>query len=208
MTDAISTHCILFFHVILAKAGPESKAQPIQSNVNALWIRRRAGGDHVGDDGIGRFATEQAAICLLNLQPASCPPSVPATSYSVNLMPLHFPYHFDDRWRLLFVALGVRATDGVTVTESELIATYGRFKVKTPLDNIEQTDITGPHRWYTAVGLRLSFTDDGVTFGTNHWKGLSIAFKQEIPKVVGFRDHSLLWVSVADPEGLAAAIGK
>jgi hypothetical protein len=56
--------------------------------------------------------------------------------------------------------------------------------------------------------LRLSLTDDGLTFGTNHHKGLWIAFVDKIPRVIGFRDHSLLWVSVADPEGLAAAIGK
>ncbi len=121
---------------------------------------------------------------------------------------LHFPYRFDNRWRPLFATLGVKKTDGVTVTDTELIATYGRFQVKTPLSNIQATEVTGPHRWYTAVGLRLSFTDDSITFGTNHKKGLSIEFKQKIPKVAGFKDHSLLWVSVADPERLAAAIAK
>jgi len=33
-------------------------------------------------------------------------------------------------------------------------------------------------------------------------------FVDKIPKVIGFKDHSTLWVSIADPEGLAAAIGK
>ena len=121
----------------------------------------------------------------------------------------HFPYHLDNRWIALFLTLGVSKKDGVTITgKGELIATFGRFKVKTTLDNIDHTKITGPHRWYTAVGLRLSLTDDGVTFGTNHKKGLSIAFVEKIPRVIGFRKHSTLWVSVADPEELAAAIGK
>ena len=121
----------------------------------------------------------------------------------------YFPYRFDKRWTALFFALGVDDKDGVTITgKGELIATFGRFKVKTTLDNIDHTLVTGPHRWYTAVGLRLSLTDDGLTFGTNHRKGLSIAFVEKIPKVIGFRKHSTLWVSVADPEGLAAAIGK
>ena len=121
----------------------------------------------------------------------------------------HFPYRFDKRWNALFFALGVDEKDGVTITgKGELIATFGRFKVKTTLDNIDHTLVTGPHRWYTAVGLRLSLTDDGLTFGTNHRKGLSIAFVEKIPKVIGFKKHSTLWVSVADPEGLAAAIGK
>jgi len=121
----------------------------------------------------------------------------------------HFPYRLDKRWTALFLALGVGDDDGVDISDTgELIATYGRVNVKTTLDNIDHTLVTGPHRWYTAVGLRLSFTDDGLTFGTNHLKGLSIAFVHKIPKVIGFRDHSMLWVSVADPEGLAAVIGK
>ena len=121
----------------------------------------------------------------------------------------YFPYRLDKRWTALFFALGVDDKDGVTITDKgELIATFGRFNMKTTLDNIDHTLVTGPHRWYTAVGLRLSLTDDGLTFGTNHRKGLSIAFVKKIPKVIGFRKHSTLWVSVADPEGLAAAIGK
>jgi hypothetical protein len=120
-----------------------------------------------------------------------------------------FPYRLDKRWTALFIALGVSQKDGVTITaKRELIATFGRFKVKTSIDNIDHAVITGPHRWYTAVGLRLSLADDGVTFGTNHKLGLSIAFVDKIPKVIGFRKHSTLWVSVADPEGLAEEIGK
>lgn len=117
-----------------------------------------------------------------------------------------FPYRFDGRWQPLFAALGVKETDGVTVAEGELVATYGRWQVRTPLSNIASTTVDGPHRWYTAVGLRLSFSDDGVTFGTNHERGLSIAFKETIPRLIGFQDHSRLWVSVGDPEGLAAAL--
>ncbi len=124
-------------------------------------------------------------------------------------MTKRFPYHFDRRWAPLFSLLGVREDDGVDVAEDgRLIATYGRFSVETTVDNVDHTSVTGPHRWYTAVGLRLSFTDDGLTFGTNHHLGLSIAFREKIPSVVGPRDHSVLWVSVSDPAGLAAAIGK
>lgn len=121
---------------------------------------------------------------------------------------LWFPYRLDNRWKALFVALGVGPDDGVGLTDDgRLVATFGRVRVETPTDNIDHTEISGPHRWYTAVGLRLSFTDDGLTFGTNHERGLCIAFRERIPKVIGFRDHSALWVSVADPEGLAEAIG-
>jgi len=120
-----------------------------------------------------------------------------------------FPYRLDRRWTPLFIALRIKETDGVTIfPNGDFLATFGLFKVKTTLDNIAHSEVTGPHRWYTAVGLRLSMTDDGVTFGTNHHKGLSIAFVHKVPRVIGLRKHSLLWVSVADPEGLASALGR
>jgi hypothetical protein len=37
---------------------------------------------------------------------------------------------------------------------------------------------------------------------------VGIVFMKKIPRVLGFKKHSMLWVSVADPEGLVAAIGK
>ncbi|MGH1492292.1 MAG: hypothetical protein ACRBK7_23380 [Acidimicrobiales bacterium] len=123
--------------------------------------------------------------------------------------PGFFPYRLDNRWAALFKVLGVNEADGVRVTDDgRLVATYGRVRVETPVSNIDHTLVTADHRWYTAVGLRLSFADDGLTFGTNHNAGLCIEFVEKIPKVIGFKRHSALWVSVADPEGLAAAIGS
>ncbi len=126
-----------------------------------------------------------------------------------------FPYRLDRRWRPMFRALGVTAADGVTLIEPGdehpdglLLATYGRARVTTPLTNVDHTEISGPHRWWTAVGLRLSLADDGLTMGTNHHAGLCLGFVEPIPRVIGLRSHSALWVSVAEPEALAAAIGR
>ncbi len=112
----------------------------------------------------------------------------------------------------MFALLRLRDDDGVTLQglgtdDATFVATYGGKRVETPIANIDHTEITGDHRWYTAVGIRLSFADDGLTFGTNHRAGLCVAFKERIPRVIGFRDHSALWVSVADPEALAEALG-
>lgn len=119
-----------------------------------------------------------------------------------------FPYAVDRRWTALLTLLRIKDTDGVLVSDGILRATYGRVSVKTPIDNVDHTEVTGPHHWYTAVGLRLSFTDDSITFGTNHERGLWITFVERVPKVIGVRDHSSLWVSVADPDGLAAALER
>ena len=124
-------------------------------------------------------------------------------------MTQRFPYELDKRWSALFLALGVGDDDAVELTDDGMLrASFGRVSVETPLSNVDHTLVTGPHRWYTAVGLRLSFTDDGLTFGTNHRRGLCIAFVEKIPKVIGFKDHSALWVSVSDPDGLAAALER
>ena len=123
-----------------------------------------------------------------------------------------FPYRLDRRWAPVFAVLRVGDDDGVTLRnlgedDATFVATFGRATVETPVANVDHTEISGPHRWYTAVGMRLSFADDGLTFGTNNRSGLCVAFKERIPRVIGFRDHSALWFSVADPGALAAALG-
>ena len=122
------------------------------------------------------------------------------------------PYKFDNRWDVLFFLLGVRKTDGVTVTDDEVIARLGRYSLTTPRSNVKATSISGPHRWYTAVGVRLSLfdpVDDGITFSTNHYKGVTIEFVSKVPKVTGLKpSHSWLYVSPEDCEGLAAALQK
>mgnify|MGYP001819051298 FL=1 len=120
-----------------------------------------------------------------------------------------FPYRFDRRFSPMFAALGVKESDGVTLmADDRLVVTFGRKRVETPLANVDHTLRTGPHRWWKAVGLRLSFADDGLTMGTNFEAGLCIAFAEKIPKVIGLRDHSALWVSVADPDALAEALAR
>jgi len=124
------------------------------------------------------------------------------------IMSEFFPYRLDNRWSPMFAALRIKRTDGVTLTDDGMLrATFGFLNVETPVANIDHTEVTGPHRWYTAVGARLSLADDGLTFGTNHQLGLCLEFVERIPKVIGFRKHSTLWVSVADPDGLANALG-
>jgi len=117
-----------------------------------------------------------------------------------------FPYERDHRWKLLLLPLGVGADDGVTVGDDTVRATFGHFSVETPRSNVVGTKVTGPHRWWKAVGLRLSFSDDGLTFGTAHQRGLCIEFDDKVKRVIGLHDHSTLWVSVADCDGLAAAL--
>ncbi|MFK8023568.1 MAG: hypothetical protein AB8G26_06355 [Ilumatobacter sp.] len=117
-----------------------------------------------------------------------------------------FPYDVDRRFSLLLAPLLLKPSHGVTITDDTLRATFGMAKIETPLANVVGTSISGPHQWFKAIGLRLSFADDGVTFGTNARRGLCIEFADRIGPVIGPRRHSALWVSVADCDGLADAL--
>lgn len=119
----------------------------------------------------------------------------------------HFAYDLDQRFMAIWWPLGVRIGQGVTVTEGRLIARYGLMKLSTPLANVDGGHITEDYRWYTAVGVRMSFADDGLTFGTTNRRGVCIHFAEPVGGVIPGRTHSALTVTVEDCEGLVKVIG-
>jgi hypothetical protein len=121
----------------------------------------------------------------------------------------HFGYDIDRRYLPVLLPFLVRPSkDGVTLTdEGSLIATFGLLQVVTPLGNVVGAHLTQDYRWWTAVGARLSRVDDGLTFGTNSRAGVCIHFGQKVPSRLRRSGHSALTVTVADLEGLLAALG-
>ncbi|OBK27852.1 hypothetical protein A5634_21965 [Mycobacterium asiaticum] len=119
----------------------------------------------------------------------------------------HFPYHYDRRLAPLWLPFRWGRQQGVTLTnDGRFLARYGPLRASAPLSSVRDAHITGPYRWWTAVGPRLSLVDDGLTFGTNAAAGVCIHFDPPLPRVIGFKDHSALTVTVADPAGLKAAL--
>jgi hypothetical protein len=124
-------------------------------------------------------------------------------------MSKRFSYAIDKRYLPLLVPFGLRGSkDGVTLTdEGSLSATFGFFKIKTPLANVTEAHITRNYRWWTAFGVRGSMVDDGLSFGTNHNAGVCIHFAEKVPSPLRRSGHSALTVTVADLEGLTSALG-
>jgi hypothetical protein len=123
-------------------------------------------------------------------------------------MTRHFRYAIDKRYLPVVLPFGLKpGKDGVTLTEAELIATFGFFKISTPRANVTGAHITRDYRWWTAFGVRLSKADDGLTFGTNHAAGVCIHFAEKVPSRLRKTGHSALTVTVGDLEGLAGALG-
>jgi hypothetical protein len=121
----------------------------------------------------------------------------------------HFGYAIDKRYLPVLLPFLLRpGRDGVTLTdEGGLVATFGVFKVGTPLSNITGAHITRNYRWWTAFGVRTSRTDDGLTFGTNHDGGVCIHFAEKVPSTLRRSGHSALTVTVVDLEALTTALG-
>lgn len=120
-----------------------------------------------------------------------------------------FPYDCDRRFAPIWRVAGVRpARHGVTVDDTTLRATYGFLSLETPIDNVVGGHVTEDYRWWTAIGPRLSFVDDGLTFGTSARRGVCIHFAEPVRRVIGFTDHSALTVTVEDCDGLLDVIGR
>jgi hypothetical protein len=108
------------------------------------------------------------------------------------------------------MVFGVRSKrDGVRIDEDgRLSVTFGWLRLETAMTNVDSAHVTRDYRWWTAVGARMSFVDDGLTFGTNHKAGVCIHFKEKVPSALRHKGHSALTVTVADLDGLVQALGS
>ena len=120
-----------------------------------------------------------------------------------------FEFVFDPRFRRLLALVGVRPDSArVFLTHDRLVARYGRWVCDTPVTNVSDVCITGPYRWYTAIGPRGSVVDRGLTFGTTAAGGVCVLFHEPITGLdpFGRMRHPGLTVTVADRTGFADAL--
>jgi hypothetical protein len=120
-----------------------------------------------------------------------------------------YRYKVDKKLAPFWLPLGLNPrSDGVTVTDDgRFSAKFGFVKLETPVSNIDGAHITRGYRWWTAAGVRLSFVDDGLTFGTNADAGVCVHFVEPVGSVLRRKGHSALTVTVADLDGLVARLG-
>ncbi len=121
-----------------------------------------------------------------------------------------FKFSFDRLPRALALPFGITpSTTGVDVKDGQLLARFGPWRFLTPLDNVEGSQATGPYATLLVIGpARLSIADRGLTFATNARRGLCIRFRQPVRGIepTGRLRHPALTVTVADVDGLAAAL--
>lgn len=119
-----------------------------------------------------------------------------------------FAFRHDRRFTVPLRALGVGPdTAWVEVDDTTLRVRFGRLGLRTPIDNVAGVELTGPYRWYRAIGPRLSLADGGVTFGTSTHGGVCIRFQESVPALLGRRfRHPGATVTVDDPPELARTL--
>ena len=120
---------------------------------------------------------------------------------------MRFDFAFAPAYRRLAWALRVTPeTAWVEVRDEVFEARFGFWRVRTPVTNITDVDVTGPYAfWKTAGPARLAITDRGLTFATNGARGLLILFQTPVRGLdpLGILRHPELTVTVADVDGLA-----
>jgi hypothetical protein len=122
-----------------------------------------------------------------------------------------FPFAFAPSYRLAALLFGITPrTAWVSVDERELRVRYGLWSLHTPRSNVAGAELTGDFAFLKTAGPpHLSFSDKGVSFATNGERGLCVQFHDPVAGIDPTRmiKHPGATMTVADPEGLARALG-
>ena len=118
-----------------------------------------------------------------------------------------FKFGFDPKYRGMLRLLGVKPSNSLALLTAgnEVRVKFGRWRINTPISNVSGTEITEDYFWAKAIGVRGSFVDRGITFGTNTQKGACLKFHEPVA-VVGVRLHPGATLTLADVEGFLEAL--
>ena len=124
--------------------------------------------------------------------------------------PHDFEFAFEPAYRVPAAGFGVLpATTWVRVDATHLSARFGPWRIRTALFNIVGVRLTGPYTFVKTAGpARLTPSDRGLTFATNHRQGVQIDFHAAIAGIepTGRLRHPNLTVTVADCAGLVSRL--
>jgi hypothetical protein len=116
-----------------------------------------------------------------------------------------FPIRLQPGLGPILLLFGVRPGKAVVRLDGvRLTAEFGFVRAETPLANIARWDITGPYRWWRAVGVRRTLGTHDLSFGGSAHGGVCLHLRE--PVRVGRLSVTDLYVTVDDLAGLGAAL--
>lgn len=104
------------------------------------------------------------------------------------------------RWsRLVLLLFGVRAGHRqVTLADDRLEVRFGWFDLTILIADIERWDITGPYRWYRAIGVRHTVFSSDISFCGDASGAIRLWLR--VPRRVSFaRSVSEVYLGLEDP---------
>ncbi len=121
---------------------------------------------------------------------------------------IRFPLRLGPRQRWLLLPWGVLPGNAwVRLEDDQLVARFGFFSLRTPIANIVRWEISGPFRWFSALGVRRSIRDARVTFGSSDHGGVRLDFREPV-RFARLLKPPALYVTVDDLEGFAAQLER
>ena len=118
---------------------------------------------------------------------------------------MEFPIRLQPALRPILLLFGVRPGNATVRLDGErLAARFGFFRAEMSIANIARWDITGPYRWWRAVGVRRTLGTEDLSFGGSAHGGVCLHFREPVP--VGRLRITDLYLTVDDLEGLGAAL--
>jgi polyketide cyclase/dehydrase/lipid transport protein len=122
-----------------------------------------------------------------------------------------FDFAFSPTYAAVARPFGITpATTSVEVGPRWLYVRYGPWKLLTPRANVAAAHVTGDFSFVKTAGPpHLSLSDRGVTMASNGDRALCLTFTEPVTAIdtTGVIRHPGATLAVADPEGLAAALG-
>jgi hypothetical protein len=97
-----------------------------------------------------------------------------------------------------------RSTAYVQLDRDALTARFGWWRLTTPFSNVLAFQVTGPYRWWRAIGFRRSLRGGDVTFGTSTHGGVCLMFREPV-SIWPFRAPALT-VTVDDVDAVASTL--
>ena len=120
--------------------------------------------------------------------------------------PVRYHLRISRRWRLPLLIYGVTPRRAyVDLGDTSLVARFGWYGVTTTVGNVASLQVTGPYRWWRAIGVRISLADGGVSFGSSTRAGVCIKFRRPIRFMRIFHPPALT-VTVDDVAGFGQAL--
>jgi len=134
--------------------------------------------------------------------------------YIVGVAISRYPFAFTLAYRLAALAFGITPGRAVVLVDEDahvFTARFGWWQVRTALENVAATELSGPYRVLKTIGAaHVSLVDRGLTMASNPHRGLCIRFHEPVPGIAptGLVRHPALTATVADCNGLAATLAR